>query len=151
ACRCPRCPRVRLRRCPGKGSEAQHNSASSPEGQASAGRGGVAGAGCGPKDIVHLNAHRPSTPLGDIGGREAVRTDLDHTTDQIVVTSTKSMTGHLMGGAGALESLFSALAVHHRVAPPTINIETLDPQTPMQIAQNSPVDLPAGDIAALNN
>src|SRR5699024_451388 len=135
----------------GMASDAHHISAPSAEGQASAVREAVADADVEPKDIVHLNAHGTSTPLGDIGELEAVRTALDHTTDQIVVTSTKSMTGHLMGGAGALESLFSALAVHHRVAPPTINIETLDPQTPMQIAQNSPVDLPAGDIAALNN
>ena len=68
-----------------------------------------------------------------------------------MVTSTKSMTGHLMGGAGALESIFSMLAAYHRIAPPTINIENLDPETPMRIAQNAPVDLPGGDIAVLNN
>src|SRR5690625_6613833 len=78
-------------------SDAHHISAPSAEGQASAVREAVADADVEPKDIVHLNAHGTSTPLGDIGELEAVRTALDHTTDQIVVTSTKSMTGHLMG------------------------------------------------------
>ncbi len=95
----------------------------------------------------------PPPPLGgDIGELNAVSQALDGQTDQLVVTSTKSMTGHLLGGAGALESVFAVLAAHHRVAPPTINIETLDPETPMRIAQNAPpVELPTGDIAVLNN
>lgn len=135
----------------GMASDAHHISAPSAEGQASAVREAVVDADVEAKDIVHLNAHGTSTPLGDIGELNAVSTALDGVTDQLVVTSTKSMTGHLMGGAGALESLFSTLAAYHRVAPPTINIENLDPETPMRIAQNAPVDLPQGDIAVLNN
>ena len=68
-----------------------------------------------------------------------------------MVTSTKSMTGHLLGGAGALESVFSVLAAHHRIVPPTINIENLDPEVSLSIANGAPVELPQGDLAVLNN
>lgn len=135
----------------GMASDAHHISAPSPEGQARAVREAIDEADITAKDIVHVNAHGTSTPLGDIGELKAVATALDDVTDQVVVTSTKSMTGHLLGGAGALESVFSVLASHHRLVPPTINIENLDPETPMQIAQNAPVELPGGDIAVLNN
>ena len=67
-----------------------------------------------------------------------------------MVTSTKSMTGHLLGGAGALESIATVLAIHHRVVPPTINLDRPDPAVELDIA-TKPRDLPAGDIAALNN
>lgn len=135
----------------GMASDAHHISAPSPEGQARAMREAIDDADITAKDIVHVNAHGTSTPLGDIGELKAVATALDGVTDQVVVTSTKSMTGHLLGGAGALESVFSVLAAHHRLVPPTINIENLDPETPMRIAQNAPVELPGGDIAVLNN
>ncbi|WP_422114597.1 beta-ketoacyl-[acyl-carrier-protein] synthase family protein [Brachybacterium sp. UNK5269] len=135
----------------GMASDAHHISAPSAEGQARAIREAVTDAGVAPADIKHVNAHGTSTPLGDIGELTSVADALDGVTDQLVVTSTKSMTGHLMGGAGALESLFSALAAHHRIAPPTINIENLDPRTPVAIAQNAPAALPAGDMAVLNN
>ena len=135
----------------GMASDAHHISAPSAEGQARAVREAVSDAGVAAADIKHINAHGTSTPLGDIGELRAVSDALDGVTDQIVVTSTKSMTGHLMGGAGAIESIFSVLAAKHRVSPPTINIETLDPETPMSIAQNSTVELPQGDLAVLNN
>ena len=135
----------------GTASDAHHISAPSQDGQARAVREAVADAGISAADVVHVNAHGTSTPLGDIGELEALSTALDGVTDQLVVTSTKSMTGHLLGGAGALESVFSVLALHHRIAPPTINIENLDPATPLRIAQNAPVELPGGDIAVLNN
>ncbi|MGY5764624.1 beta-ketoacyl-[acyl-carrier-protein] synthase family protein [Brachybacterium sp. DNPG3] len=135
----------------GMASDAYHISAPSQDGQTRAIREAVADAGIEPVDVVHVNAHGTSTPLGDIGELQAVQAALDGVTDQVVVTSTKSMTGHLLGGAGALESVFSVLAAHHRVAPPTINIENLDPETPMRIAQNAPAELPGGDIAVLNN
>ncbi|MEE1651038.1 beta-ketoacyl-ACP synthase II [Brachybacterium sp. J144] len=135
----------------GMASDAYHISAPSLEGQARAMREAVADAGLTAADIVHVNAHGTSTPLGDIAELNAVSAALDGVTDQIVVSSTKSMTGHLLGGAGALETLFATLAAHHRIAPPTINIETLDPETPMAIAQNTPVELPQGDVAVLNN
>ncbi|GAA1487665.1 beta-ketoacyl-[acyl-carrier-protein] synthase family protein [Brachybacterium sacelli] len=135
----------------GMAADAHHISAPSAEGQARAVREAIDDAGVAAQDVVHVNAHGTSTPLGDIGELSAVSDALGGVTDQLVVTSTKSMTGHLMGGAGALESLFSTLAAHHRVAPPTINIETLDPEVSVRIAQNAPVDLPTGDIAVLNN
>ncbi len=135
----------------GMASDAHHISAPSAEGQARAVREAVSDAGVAAADIKHINAHGTSTPLGDLGELRAVSDALDGVTDQIVVTSTKSMTGHLMGGAGAIESIFSVLAAKHRVSPPTINIETLDPETPMSIAQNSTVELSQGDLAVLNN
>ena len=135
----------------GMASDAHHISAPSAEGQARAVREAVGDADISASDVVHVNAHGTSTPLGDIGELNAVADALGGQTDQIVVTSTKSMTGHLLGGAGALESVFSTLAAHHRVVPPTINIDTLDPDTPMRIAQNATAELPDGDIAVLNN
>ena len=135
----------------GMASDAHHISAPSAEGQARAVSEAVEDAGIAAGDVVHVNAHGTSTPLGDISELRAVSDALGGVTDQIVVSSTKSMTGHLLGGAGALESVFSILAAHHRTAPPTINIENLDPETPIRIAQNGAVELPEGDIAVLNN
>ncbi|MCG7308622.1 beta-ketoacyl synthase [Brachybacterium sp. ACRRE] len=135
----------------GMASDAHHISAPLQDGQAHAISEAVEDAGIAAADIRHVNSHGTSTPLGDIGELQAVRQALEDETDQIVVSSTKSMTGHLLGGAGALESLFSVLALRERLAPPTINIENLDPETPMEIAQNAPVALPEGDIGVLNN
>jgi len=135
----------------GMASDAHHISAPSVDGQSRAIREAVQDAGVSAIDVAHVNAHGTSTPLGDIGELNAVVKALDGTTDQAVVSSTKSMTGHLLGGAGALETVFSVLAAHHRVAPPSINIENLDPDVPMRIAANASVPLPAGDFAVLNN
>jgi 3-oxoacyl-[acyl-carrier-protein] synthase II len=101
-------------------------------------------------DIRHINAHATSTPQGDIAEGLMIHATLGSHWDQVVVTSTKSMTGHLLGGAGALESLATVLAVHHRVVPPTINLDDQDPAVELDIA-TKPRDLPAGDFAALNN
>lgn len=103
-----------------------------------------------PQDIAHVNAHATSTPQGDIAEGLMLHATLGaHATD-VVVTSTKSMTGHLLGGAGALEAVATVLALHHRVSPPTINLDDQDPQVELDIATKAR-DLPAGDIAALNN
>jgi 3-oxoacyl-[acyl-carrier-protein] synthase II len=103
-----------------------------------------------PSDIVHVNAHATSTPQGDIAEGLMLHATLGaHATD-VVVTSTKSMTGHLLGGAGALEAVATVLALHHRVSPPTINLDDQDPAVELDIA-TKPRDLPLGDIAALNN
>jgi 3-oxoacyl-[acyl-carrier-protein] synthase II len=101
-------------------------------------------------DVAHINAHATSTPLGDIAEGLMIHATLGSHADQVVVTSTKSMTGHLLGGAGALEGIATVLAVHHRVAPPTINLDNLDPQVELDIP-TSARNLPSGDIAALNN
>ena len=100
--------------------------------------------------IVHVNAHATSTPQGDIAEGLMLHATLGQHVSGVVVTSTKSMTGHLLGGAGALESIATVLALHHRVVPPTINLDDQDPQVELDIA-TKPRDLPEGDIAALNN
>ena len=100
--------------------------------------------------IVHVNAHATSTPQGDIAEGLMLHATLGSHVSQVVVTSTKSMTGHLLGGAGALEAIATVLALHHRVSPPTINLDDKDPQVELDIA-TSARELPAGDIAALNN
>src|SRR3954454_24481829 len=101
-------------------------------------------------DVAHINAHATSTPQGDIAEGLMIHATLGAQADQVVVTSTKSMTGHLLGGAGALEGIATVLAIHHRVAPPTINLDNLDPQVKLDIP-TSARNLPSGDIAALNN
>jgi 3-oxoacyl-[acyl-carrier-protein] synthase II len=122
-----------------------------------AGRGGsrailraLADADISAADIAHVNAHATSTPLGDIAEGLMLHATLGKHVEDVVVTSTKSMTGHLLGGAGALESIATILALHHRQSPPTINLDDLDPQVDLDIA-TKPRDLPVGDIAALNN
>ena len=122
-----------------------------------AGRGGsrailraLAESEIGADAIVHVNAHATSTPQGDIAEGLMLHATLGSHVSQVVVTSTKSMTGHLLGGAGALESIATVLALHHRVVPPTINLDNQDPQVELDIA-TKPRDLPQGDIAALNN
>lgn len=103
------------------------------------------------EDITHVNAHATSTPLGDVAEALALRTALGPHASNVIVSGTKSMTGHLLGGAGAIESVFSVLALHHRVAPPTINIETIEPGLGIDVAVNTSRPLPQGNIAALNN
>ena len=111
----------------------------------------LADAGLTPADIHHVNAHATSTPQGDIAEAVAIRAALGDHTDQAIVTGTKSMTGHLLGGAGAVESIFTILALRDRIAPPTINLHTMDPEITLNVAANTARELPAGDIAALNN
>jgi 3-oxoacyl-[acyl-carrier-protein] synthase II len=120
------------------------------EGQSSAMVKALADSGLSASDIVHVNAHGTSTPLGDVAEAGSIRTALGADTDHVVVTSTKSMTGHLLGGAGALETIAAVLAVKDRLAPPTINLEDPEPGLPIDIA-TSPRPLPDGDIAAINN
>ena len=103
-----------------------------------------------PNDIAHINAHATSTPQGDIAEGLMIHATLGSHANEVVVTSTKSMTGHLLGGAGALEAVATILALHHRMSPPTINLDNLDPQVELDIA-TKPRDLPLGDIVALNN
>jgi len=102
-------------------------------------------------DIVHVNAHATSTPQGDIAEAVAIRAALGQAADGIVITGTKSMTGHLLGGAGAVESIFTILAVRDRLVPPTANLHQQDPEVDLDVATGAPRELPEGDIAALNN
>ncbi len=103
------------------------------------------------KDIVHLNAHATSTPAGDVAEANALRAALGADADHVAVSATKSMTGHLLGGAGALESVFIVKSLQDRLAPPTINIDDLDPAVTIDVVRDKPRALPAGDIAALND
>ncbi len=106
-------------------------------------------AGLSPGEIVHINAHATSTPQGDLAEATAIKNALGEAAGNVVLTSTKSMTGHLLGAAGALESLATVLALHHRIVPATINLE--DPEdTGLDIA-TEPRKLGDGPLAALNN
>ena len=108
-------------------------------------------AGLTPADIIHINAHATSTPQGDIAEAVAIRKALGSAADNAVVTGTKSMTGHLLGGAGAVESIFTILALRDRLVPPTANLHTKDPEIDLDVAAGEPRALPAGDLAAVNN
>lgn len=107
-----------------------------------------------PAEIVHVNAHATSTPAGDIAELKALRKVFGDDADHFAVSGTKSMTGHLLGGAGGVESVASVLALYNRMAPPTINVENLDPEAEGTAdvvrgeARKLPVD---GRIAALND
>jgi 3-oxoacyl-[acyl-carrier-protein] synthase II len=103
-----------------------------------------------PHDVQHINAHATSTPQGDVAENLAIRNALGDAVSNVVVTSTKSMTGHLLGAAGALESVATVLALHDRVVPPTINLDNPDPEIDLDIATEQR-KLPDGEIAALNN
>jgi 3-oxoacyl-[acyl-carrier-protein] synthase II len=100
-------------------------------------------------DVRHINAHATSTPQGDVAEAGAIRAALGEAASGVIVTSTKSMTGHLLGAAGALESVATVLALHERTVPPTINLE--DPEDVGLDLADKRRDLPAGDVAALNN
>lgn len=102
-------------------------------------------------DVVHVNAHATSTVVGDLIEARSIRGALGDDADHVVLSATKSMTGHLLGGAGALETIFTILALHDRKAPPTINVSTPDPELVLDLVRDVPRDLPSGQIAALNN
>lgn len=107
-----------------------------------------------PAEIVHLNAHGTSTPQGDVAEIKALRKTLGDDLDHVAISSTKSMTGHLLGGAGGIESVATVLALHHRKAPPTINVDDLDEEIAedgADIVRDTPRALPEGTIAAINN
>jgi 3-oxoacyl-[acyl-carrier-protein] synthase II len=137
----------------GMSSDAHHITAPEPEG-AGASRAmleAVQSAGLTPQDIIHINAHATSTPVGDIAESNAIRRAFGGAADQMAVSATKSMTGHLLGAAGALEGVFTILAIHNRLAPATINITDFDPAIELDVIRGENRKLPDGDIAALNN
>jgi 3-oxoacyl-[acyl-carrier-protein] synthase II len=134
-------------------SDAHHIAAPDPEGTGAARAITMAlgDADAGQADVVHVNAHATSTPVGDLAESKAIRRALGGVAERVPVSATKSMTGHLLGAAGALESILTVLALQHRLAPPTINVDDLDPDVTLDVVRKDPRPLPVGDVVALNN
>ncbi|MDO8384757.1 MAG: beta-ketoacyl synthase N-terminal-like domain-containing protein, partial [Microbacterium sp.] len=107
-------------------------------------------AGASPDDVTHINAHATSTPVGDPNEYQALKAVFGPRVDEIPVSATKASTGHLLGGTGALEAIFTVLAIGQRQAPPTINLTTQDPEVPFRIS-GAPQDLGSGDQLAISN
>ncbi|EPH42466.1 beta-ketoacyl-ACP synthase II [Streptomyces aurantiacus] len=107
--------------------------------------------GLKPTEIAHINAHATSTPQGDVGEIKALRQAFGDDVDHMAIASTKSMTGHLLGGAGGVETVATVLALKHRIAPPTINVDNLDPEVDADVIRGEARPLPEGTIAALND
>jgi 3-oxoacyl-[acyl-carrier-protein] synthase II len=104
-----------------------------------------------PAEVVHVNAHATSTPQGDVAEAMAIRDALGPAAARVAVSATKSMTGHLLGAAGSLEAVATILALHERVAPPTINLDDPDDEIGLDIVAGEPRRLPDGRIGALDN
>jgi 3-oxoacyl-[acyl-carrier-protein] synthase II len=104
-----------------------------------------------PEDVVHVNAHATSTPVGDRPEYTALKSALGDHVNNVCVSATKSQMGHLLGASGAVESVLTVLAVYHRLAPVTINLENQDPEIPLDVVTGTPRELPEGEIMALNN
>jgi 3-oxoacyl-[acyl-carrier-protein] synthase II len=107
-------------------------------------------AGVNADQIAYLNAHGTSTPLGDKNESDAIKATLGVAASKVVVNSTKSMTGHLLGGAGGLESVFTVLALHHQISPPTINLTNPDPECDLDYCANTAREMRM-DYALKNN
>jgi 3-oxoacyl-[acyl-carrier-protein] synthase II len=133
-------------------SDSYHITAPDPEGTAAA-RAMLAAleqAGARPNDVSHINAHATSTPVGDIAEYKALLRVFGDHLPNIPVSATKAATGHLLGGTGALEAIFTILALHERTAPPTINLDNQDPLIPLDVV-TSPRALGDGPLLALSN
>ncbi len=133
-------------------SDAHHITAPDPEGTGAA-RAVIAAlkqANAKLEEVVHINAHATSTPVGDIAEYTALKRVFGEHLESVAVSATKSSTGHLLGGAGAIEAIFTVLALHERTAPPTINLEDQDPAIPLDVVV-SPRKLPDGPILAISN
>jgi len=133
-------------------SDSYHITAPDPEGLGAsrAVMAALAQAGATPNDVTHINAHATSTPVGDIAEFHALKTVFGDRVHSIPVSATKAATGHLLGGTGALEAVFSILAVHERIAPPTINLDNQDEQIPLDVV-TTPRDLGSGPQLAISN
>ncbi|MGC5169957.1 beta-ketoacyl-[acyl-carrier-protein] synthase family protein [Microbacterium sp. DT81.1] len=133
-------------------SDAYHITAPDPEGSAAARamRQAVERSGRDLGDVRHVNAHATSTPVGDIAEYNALRRVFGEGLDDIVVTATKASTGHLLGGAGAIEAMFTVLALAERTVPPTINLTEQDPEIQLDVATTTR-PLPEGDVLAISN
>lgn len=134
----------------GMSGDAYHMTAPSTDGPKRSMLNALKNAGLNPDQVDYVNAHGTSTPLGDKNETEALKLAFGDHANKMVVSSTKSMTGHLLGGAGGIESLFCALAVHHQIAPPTINIFEQDPDCNLDFCANTARSMKI-DVAVNNN
>ena len=134
----------------GMGADAFHMTAPNVDGPKRSMKAALRNAGLNPDQVQYLNAHGTSTPLGDLNETNAIKLAFGDHAGKLVVNSTKSMTGHLLGGAGGIESVFSVLAVHHQVSPPTINIFNQDPECDLDYCANTARDMKI-DYAVKNN
>ncbi len=134
----------------GMSADAGHMTAPSMDGPRRAMLGALRNAGLNPDAVDYVNAHGTSTPLGDVNESNAIKATLGDHAKSVVVNSTKSMTGHLLGGAGGLESVFTVLALHHQVSPPTINIFNQDPECDLDYCANTARDMRI-EVAIKNN
>jgi 3-oxoacyl-[acyl-carrier-protein] synthase II len=137
----------------GMSSDGYHIAAPEPEGAGAsrAMKSALKDADAKATDVAHINAHATSTPVGDIAEYKAMRSALGEALDNVVVTATKSMTGHLLGGAGAVESVFTLMGLKEGLIPPTINLNDQDPEIKVNVAKNTPFKLPSDANFALNN
>ena len=134
----------------GMSADASHMTAPNMDGPRRAMVAALRNAGVNADAIQYVNAHGTSTPLGDLNETHAIKAALGAHAHQVVVNSTKSMTGHLLGGAGGIESVFTVLALHHQISPPTINIFNQDPECDLDYCANTARDMKI-DFALKNN
>lgn len=125
----------------GMSADAYHMTAPNMDGPRRSMRNAMNNAGINPDQVQFINAHGTSTPLGDANETNAIKAAFGDHAKQLVVNSTKSMTGHLLGGAGGLESVFTVLSIHHQVSPPTINIFEQDPECDLDYCANTARDM----------
>jgi 3-oxoacyl-[acyl-carrier-protein] synthase II len=134
----------------GMSGDAYHMTAPDTDGPKRSMLNALRDAAVNPADIQYINAHGTSTQLGDKNETEAIKLAMGEAAYKVVVNSTKSMTGHLLGGAGGVESIFTVLAVHHQISPPTINIFEQDPECDLDYCANTARDMPI-NLALKNN
>jgi 3-oxoacyl-[acyl-carrier-protein] synthase II len=134
----------------GMGADAHHMTAPNVDGPKRSMKAALRNAGINADAVQYLNAHGTSTPLGDLNETNAIKLAFGDHAKKIVVNSTKSMTGHLLGGAGGIESVFTVLALHHQVSPPTINIFNQDPECDLDYCANNAREMKI-DVAVKNN
>ena len=120
----------------GMSADAGHMTAPNMDGPRRAMVHAMKNAQINPDQIDYLNAHGTSTPLGDANETNAIQAALGEHAKHTLISSTKSMTGHLLGGAGGIESVFTVLALHNQIAPPTINLDNQDPDCPLDYCAN---------------
>ncbi len=134
----------------GMGADAFHMTAPNVDGPKRSMKAALRDAGINAAEVQYLNAHGTSTPLGDLNETNAIKLAFGEHAGKLVVNSTKSMTGHLLGGAGGIESVFTALALYHQVSPPTINIFNQDPACDLDYCANTAREMKI-DVAVKNN